>query len=191
MIGTSYSKLGRCAYKKHEFELSKEYLDKAMAEFHMLYEEATDDAGRENARWRSGDTVVEIARLHMEQGEYEKALPYCQESYEIFYQHENREIANNVYSLVDMGICHSALGNYEEAEHYLNRALDLNIMINGIASLQTMRTREAIADNLLRQGKVEDARRSYLEIELDLERDFGPENPQVRMLREKREKIEL
>ena len=190
-IGTSYSKLGRCAYKKHEFEASKEYLDKAMAEFQILYDAATDDAGRKEARWYSGDTVVEIERLHMEMGEFEKALPYCHESYEIFYQRENKEISNNVYSLVDLGMCHSALGNYEEAEHYLNRALDLNITLNGIVSLQTMRTREAIADNLLRQGKTEDARRAYLEIELDLERDYGPENPQVHMLREKREKIEL
>ena len=189
LIGTSYSKLGRCAYKKHEFDTAKDYLDKAMAEFQAIYDAAADDAGREQARWWSGDTIVEIERMLMEMGEYEKALPYCHESYEVFYQHEGKEISNSVYSLVDLGICYSALGEYEKAEHYLQRALDLNIELNGLVSLQTMRTREAIADNRLRQGDKEEARRMYLEIELDLEKDYGPENPQVKMMREKREKI--
>ena len=84
--------------------------------------------------------MVEIERFYMEQGEYEEALKYCQKSYDIFYARENRELANSEYSLVDMGICHSALGNYDKADEYLNRALKLNITINGKASRQTVRT---------------------------------------------------
>ena len=142
------------------------------------------------ARWWSGDTVVEIERLYMEQGEYEEALKYCQKSYDYFFAREQKEVANNEYSLVDMGICHSALGHYDKADEYLNRALKLNITINGEASRQTVRTREAIADNYLARGDRERARSLYGQLELDLERDFGPENPQVVHMREKKEKLE-
>lgn len=186
-VGVSYSKLGRCAYLKHDFDAARDYLDKAMGVFQRLYDAAADDAGRENARWHSGDTVVEIERLYMEQGDYETALRYCQESYDIFYAHNNCEVTNSEYSLVDMGICCSALGRYEEAEEYLKRALDLNIRLNGAASVQTVRTREAIADNCRRKGDLEKAHRLYVQLELELERDFGADNPQVRQIREKRE----
>lgn len=189
-VGTSYSKLGRCAYLRHDFAASKEYLDKAMDVFRRMEETAATEEDKGRARWWSGDTVVEIERFYMEQGEYEEALKYCQKSYDIFYAWENRELANSEYSLVDMGICHSALGNYDEADEYLNRALELNITINGKASRQTVRTREAIADNYLARGDRERARSLYGELELDLEKDFGPENPQVAHMREKREKVE-
>lgn len=189
-VGTSYSKLGRCAYLRHDFAASKEYLDKAMDVFIRMEKAAITEEDKENARWWSGDTVVEIERLYMEQGEYEEALKYCQKSYDIFYARENRELANSEYSLVDMGICHSALGNYDKADEYLNRALKLNMTINGEASRQTVRTREAIADNYLARGERERARSLYGELELDLERDFGPDNPQVVHMREKKEKVE-
>lgn len=188
-VGVAYSKLGRCAYLKHDFDAARDYLDKAMGVFQRMYDAAEDDAGRENARWHSGDTVVEIERLYMEQGDYETALEYCKESYDIFYAHKNCEITNSEYSLVDMGICCSALGRYEEAEEYLRRALELNIRLNGEASVQTVRTREAIADNVQRKGDLEKAHRLYVQLELELERDFGADNPQVRQLREKRERV--
>lgn len=185
--GSIMDGLRRCAYLKHDFDAARDYLDKAMGVFQRLYDAAADDAGRENARWHSGDTVVEIERLYMEQGDYETALRYCQESYDIFYAHNNCEVTNSEYSLVDMGICCSALGRYEEAEEYLQRALDLNIRLNGEASVQTVRTREAIADNFRRKGDLEKAHSLYVQLELELERDFGADNPQVRQIREKRE----
>lgn len=186
-VGVSYSKLGRCAYLKHDFDAARDYLDKAMGVFQRMHDAACDEAGRAYARWCSGDTVVEIERLYMEQGDYETALQYCKESYDIFYARQNCEVTNSEYSLVDMGICCSALGRYEEAEEYLQRALDLNIRLNGEASVQTVRTREAIADNFRRKGDLEKANSLYLQLELELERDFGADNPQVRQIREKRE----
>lgn len=188
-VGISYSKLGRCAYLRHDFPAARTALDSAIGVFQRLYDAADDDAGRALARWHSGDTVVEIERMYMELGEYETALAYCQKSYDIFFEHEGHEITSSEYSLVDMGICCSALGRYAQAEGYLQRALELNIRLNGEASRQTARTREAIADNCLRKGEAERARSLYLQLELELERDFGAENPQVRQIRSKREAL--
>ncbi|MBL1742250.1 hypothetical protein ELE21_29870, partial [Klebsiella pneumoniae] len=57
--------------------------------FIRMEKAAITEEDKENARWWSGDTVVEIERLYMEQGEYEEALKYCQKSYDIFYAREN------------------------------------------------------------------------------------------------------
>ena len=133
-----------------------------------------------------GDTYVCYQRMYMEMGDYTTALDYCRKSYDMFYSKTGSEITNNVYSLVDMGICHSCLGDFAQAEHYLQRALELNIALNGQTSLVTARTREAIADNYLRQGNTEEAHKLYLALELDFEKNYGPENPQVIRLRKKR-----
>lgn len=138
-------------------------------------------------RLEAGDTTVEIERMYMEKGDHGKALEYCQKSYDIFFSREGAEITSSMYSLADMGICCSALGRYEEADGYFKRALKINEAMNGTASLQTARTREAIADNLLHKGDREQAARLYLELELDLEKMLGPSNPQVVHIREKRE----
>ncbi len=190
-VAVSYGKLGRCAYLKKHFKEAEKYLNKAMKIFARLYAEASSDEERREARYYSGDTIVELERLWMEQGNYEKALKYCQESYDIFYSRNRCEIANSAYSLVDMGICCSALGRYEDAESYLNRALELNLSLNGKTSVQTVRTRTAIADNAARQHDRERAEQLYLELELDLEKDFGPENPQVKHIREKRQSLSI
>lgn len=174
-VAVSYSKLGRCAYLRHDFAAAKEYLDASMSVFE-----------RRNELVLSGDTVVEIERMYMEMGDYEKALEYSKKSYDTFIERYGSEVPNHAYSLVDMGICCSVLGRYPEAEQYLNRALEVNLKFNGEASVQTARTREAIADNASRQGDHERAHQLYLELELDLEKDFGAENPQVRHMREKR-----
>ena len=55
----------------------------------------------------------------------------------------------------------------------LEKALELNMRFNGEASMVTVRTKESIADNLARQGKLQEAKSAYLALEMDLERDFG------------------
>lgn len=190
-VGNGYGKLGRCAYFKHDFESSKKYLDEGLAVFQRAAAKETDPAERNMINYRSGDLIVEFERLYMEMGDYETALQYCRQSYDTFLLKDGKQTPNSAYSLVDMGICYSKLGRFAEAEEYLNRALEVNITFNGQASVQTVRTREAIADNALAKGDIEAARKLYLQLELDLEQDFGPKNPQVRQLREKREAIEI
>ncbi|MBQ8663507.1 MAG: toll/interleukin-1 receptor domain-containing protein [Eubacterium sp.] len=189
LVAVSCSKLGRCAYKKRDFETSKKYLDQAMDIFDKLVDACETQEEKNQMHYHSGDTVVEIERMYMEQGKYEKALEYCQLSYDYFMFATGEIITNHEYSLVDLGICHSNLGNYEEAENYLNQALDLNIRLNGEASLQTARTKEALADHYRLKGDMEEASRRYLELEMELERDFGETNPQVLLLRSKREAL--
>lgn len=190
-VGISYSKLGRCEYFKHNFEKAKYYLDKALAVFENLAEKEETQRGREIMLSNSGDTVVEFARMYMEMGNYEKAIEYSELSYDRFMLREGVEIPNCAYSLVDLGMCYSKLSQFDKADEYLNRALELNIRFNGHVSIQTMRTREAIADNVLARGDLEKASKMYLEMELDLERDFGPLNPQVKAMREKRLSIKM
>lgn len=189
-VGISYGKLGRCAYLRHDFALAREYLEKGIGVFRRLEEAAATPEDKARVRWRSGDTLVEIERMYMEQGDYEKALACCRESYDAFFVLKNEEITNSMYSLVDMGICCSALGRFDEADGYLKRALEINEAMNGKVSLQTARTREAIADNLLHKGDRAQAARLYLELELDLEKLLGPDNPQVVHIRGKREALE-
>lgn len=189
LVAVSCSKLGRCAYKKRDFETSRKYLDQAMDIFERMVEACETEEEKKAVHFSSGDTVVEIERMHMEQGEYEKALEYCQLSYQYFFYKNGGIITNHEYSLVDMGICCSNLGRYEEAEDYLNQALDMNITMNGEASVQTARTKEALADHYRMKGDLEEASRRYLELEMELERDFGETNPQVVALRKKREAL--
>ena len=186
-VGVSYAKLGRCAYLSHDFEQAETYLERSIEIFRRLEARAPTEEEKMSIRLEAGDTTVEIERMYMEKGDHGKALEYCQKSYDIFFSREGAEITSSMYSLADMGICCSALGRYEEADGYFKRALKINEAMNGTASLQTARTREAIADNLLHKGDREQAARLYLELELDLEKMLGPSNPQVIHIREKRE----
>ena len=190
VLGTIYSKLGRCAYFEHQYSEALALLDKAMEAKQRLIDRTVDPKLKNLYTYHTGDIIVEYARMYMEQGDYATALPYAEKSYDVFLLMDGTEIPNSAYSLVDMGICSSNLGNFRKAEEYLDRALALNIRFNGQASVQTVRTREAIADNAMRKGDREAARRMYMELELDLEQDFGPANPQVRSIREKRKAAE-
>lgn len=186
-LGITYSKVGRCAYMNHDFETAKKYLSNAVNSFEKMSPIPVD----RKKSWICGfgDTLVYYERMYIEMGDYNKALEYCQKSYDVFYSFENCEMTNNVYSLVDMGICYSALCDYDKADCYLQRALALNIKMNGESSMVTVRTREAIADNFVKQGNIEEAKRLYLTLELELERSFGADNPQVTRLQEKLNKI--
>lgn len=189
-VAVTCSKLGRCAYYNGDFAGALEYLNRAMAIFQKFIDNAADPAEKNLRTFQTGDNTVEFERLYMAQGDYTTALEYAKRSYDLFLLKEGKEIANSAYSLVDMGICYTNLGQYPEAEHYLNRALQINITFNGQASVQTVRTREAIADNDLARGNLAEARSKYLQLELDLEKDFGPANPQVLAIKAKREQAE-
>ena len=134
-LAVSYSKMGRCAYLRHKFDEAKKYLEQALDIYFCLDPEAS----RENNCYskKCGDTVVEIERMYMEMGEYEKAL-------------------------------------------------EINLQFRGEGSIQLVRNKEAIADVYVQKGEPEIAEKLYLELELELERNFGSENVQVKKLREKR-----
>lgn len=183
-LGTVYQKVGRCAYSKGDFDRSKAYLSASLEAYEKAKEHpATKDRIKVST---PGDTYVDFERLYMAMKEYERALEYCRKSYDVFYAWKNCEITSSAYSLSDMGICCSGLGKYAEADSYLQRALALNRSFNGECSMVTMRTREAIADNLHKQGATEQAREAYTLLELDAEKFFGEGCPFATRMREKR-----
>jgi len=184
-VGFLYQKVGRCAYSNGDFEKAKEYLEAS-----LRYHDKALEVGAPTATHTAcHDTYVQFARMHMAMGEYETAITYSQKCYDLFVEARGGETTSSAYSLSDMGICHSHLGNYEKAAEYLQRALDLNIRFNGEASMVTVRTRESIADNLARQGDVEEAKSAYLRLEMEMEKNFGSQCFQVRRLKEKRAAI--
>ena len=180
-LGLCYQKTGRSAYQNGEFDKAKEYLDLSMEYFTAAIQRQEPGA---NAMYYN-DTYVQTARMYIAMGDYRTAIEYAQKSYDLLIREQGEEVTSSAYSLNDMGICHSYLGNFEKAAEYLQRALELNIRFNGEASMITVRTRESIADNLARQGDVAAAKRAYLMLELEMEKSFGENCPQVQRLREK------
>ena len=181
-LGWCYQKAGRSAYQNGDFAKAKEYLDLSVESF-------------ETARSRQEpgvtpishhDTYVQYARMYMAMGQYETAIDYSRQCYDMLLQARGEEVTSSGYSLNDMGICYSRLGDYEKAAEYLQRALALNIRFNGEASMITVRTRESIADNLAAQGKTEEAKKAYLQLEMEMEKSFGDQCFQARRLKEKR-----
>lgn len=181
-LGLCYQKVGRSAYQNGEFVKAKEYLDLSMEHFTTAIQRQEPGV----TAMYYNDTYVQTARMYMAMGEYETAITYAQKSYDLLIRERGEEITSSGYSLSDMGICYSRLGDYEKAGQYLQRALDLNIRFNGEASMITVRTRESIADNLAAQGKTEEAKKAYLQLEMEMEKSFGDQCFQVRRLKEKR-----
>ena len=180
-MGMVYQKVGRCAYQNGEFARAKEYLELSMENFTRAIE-----LGEPNATpMHYNDTYVQTARMYMAMGDYETAIVYSQKSYDLLIRERGEEVTSSSYSLNDMGICYSRLGEYEKAEEYLQRSLALNMRFLGEASMVTVRTRESIADNLALQGKTEQARKAYLQLEMEMEKSFGSQCFQVRRLKEK------
>ncbi len=184
-LGFCYEKVGRCETSRGNFDKAKEYFDLSLA----AHKKAKDDGDTRVTPISHVDTNVHLGRMYIAMGEYEKALEYCQIVYDDLFKWKNEEVTSHTYCLSDSGICYSMLGEYDKADEYLQRALALNIRFNGEASMVTVRTRESIADNYVRQGKIEEAKRIYLMLELELEKSFGSSCPQVARLREKNSSV--
>ena len=180
-----HEKVGRCAYTNGDFVQAEKYLQDAL-EYHAM---AKADPELKTSPISDVDAYVMLERMNMAKGDYKTALEYCRISYDKLYAWKNCEVTSSAYSLSDMGICYSMLGEYDKAVEYLQRALELNIQFNGEASMVTVRTKESIADNLAKQGKNEEAKSAYLELELEMEKNFGSECPQVIRLRNKENSI--
>lgn len=184
-LAWAYQKLGRCAYNAGDFAQAQEYLNRSLEAFDIAAQIPAENVTVNVP----ADSYVELARMHMAQGQYEQALGYSQIAYDKLYAWQNREVTSSAYCLCDMGICYSHLGDYEKANAYLSRALELNIHFSGEVSLVTARTKEHIADNLARQGRKEEAIHTYVELILDMEKNFGSTCPQVLRLQKKEQAL--
>ena len=181
-------KVGRCILSRGDIAAAEPFYEKAGAIYEKLLTEKAYPGGRRYPSYY-GDYVMECERLEMAKGNYDAALELCRRSCAIYHDVFGEKSTNSACSLVDMGICRSMLGECAEAQKLLEAALEVNLLHNGRTSIQTVRTREAIADNSLRRGDVSSAKRQYAELEMDLETDFGEGNPRLAALRKKTESL--
>lgn len=184
VLAKGYMKVGRCACLNGKYQEAKEYYDASMEVYKKLIEKNIVDpiSGKPE---QYEDLHVEIERLLIAEGKYEEALKFCKISLDMYNEEYGEDNTNAAYCLVDMGICYSMLGRYDEAEKHLLHALRLNKQRNDKASIQTARTTEAMADNESRRGNTEKAREILGDLYLDLETNFGADNPLTLRIREK------
>ena len=135
------------------------------------------------------DLVHDLARLERLKGNYEGALALeercCRQNLESF----GHETVAFGYYYQGMGICYSEMGDYEKADDYLGRSFRLFMDNLGTANLQTMKSRESIADSVLARGDREGALAELNSMVLDLEKYFGEMNPLTVRIREKVERV--
>ncbi len=177
-------KVGRSALYRGDIESAEEYYKKAEKIYENLLALGCNST---NSKYPKdyGNFVMELERLEIAKGNYDKALTLCNKSYMIYNEAFGEKNSNSAYSLVDMGLCCSGTGKYEDANRYFEMALEINLLRNGRRSIQTVRTRESIAENVGRSGNVEEAKKLLTNLEMDMETDFGPDNPYLKALREK------
>ena len=183
-LATSWSKVARCGIFRGDFAAAEEGFREARRILDRNLEAGNVLPGYKYPRYY-GAVLLENGRLLMAEGRFEEALEMSKKTMEVFVECD--QLANIQFVWVDRGSCLSQLGRYDEAQECFEKAYKINLELNGHASMSTVKTRESMADNLRLKGDEEGARAIYSELELDLEQDFGAENPQVTRLREKKE----
>ncbi len=177
-------KIGRCAAERGDFEEATRYYDEA----EKMYLQLIQDGNSYPEQYE--DLKIARERMLMLQGKYEEAISLCKNIYDFMMNHYGEENTSSSYVLADLGICYSNIGKYDEAEKYLNRALEIKLRNIGNKSMTTAYTREAIADHVHRKGNLKEAAMLYSVLELDMEQYLGKDNPHVVRIRQKREDTE-
>ena len=177
-------KIGRCAAERGDFEEAVTYYDEA----EKMYLQLIQDGNTYPEQYE--DLKIAQERMLMLQRKYEEAISLCKNIYDFMMKHYGEENTSSSYVLADLGICYSNIGKYEEAEKYLNRALEIKLRNIGNKSMTTSYTREAIADHARRKGNLKEAAMLYSVLELDMEQYLGKDNPHVIRIRQKRENTE-
>ncbi len=189
VLAQTYTRVGRCARSRGNLEEAQRYYDKAMALYLDLKEQGAMAPGRVYPAQYS-DLLDDFSRLSILRGDIEAAMDYAWQCYHAIMEDFGHEITNSAYALLDLGECCSRMGEYDKAEGFLARALQINLDYNGKDNLQTLQTREALGDNALRSGDREAARTMYADLCMDTEKAFGAENPQAVRIRSKWEALQ-
>ena len=176
-LARAYQQVARCARYAGNYEKSRELFEKSLQ----------INEGR-GVMMYYGAGLLETSELFLCMGDYDKALKYAEKSLQMITQRGYKP--DEAISRKQVGRCLTALGRYREAEGYLTEALDLSLEYNGEKHRQTFTAREALADLRYAMGDHEEAARLYLELEMDMAKDFGEKNPSVLSFREKRERAE-
>lgn len=177
-------KVGRCARWRKDFSEAEYYYSKAEHAYNSLIQRGIT-ARNENYPEMYLDFLIEKEQLCMDKGMFADALGLCKANFDILIDNWGDENASIYYILTDMGICYNNLKQYDTAEDYLNRALDATLKYHGLASVATILVKEAMIENYQSWQKNETAQAILEELILDLEKYFGPNNPQTLRIKAK------
>ena len=171
-LARAYQQVARCARYAGNYEKSEK-----------LFLKSLDINESRNVFMYYGAGLLETSELYVLTGDYEKALGYAAKSVDLIDRLGTRP--DTAIALKQEGKCLTAMGRYDEAEDRLNRALALSLEYNGERHRQTFTAKEAMADLKFAMGDTEGAAEIYTQLQLEMERDFGEDNPSVRELKEK------
>ena len=189
LLGVCNTKLARCARLRKDFAAAQQYLDKCEKIFGYINEHHLFSKERRYSP-SYGGYLMEAENLVTDRGLYREAVEAGKRTYAVLNADRDQEISNIPFAMRHIGEACSILGEYDEAQKWLQEAYELNNAYNGPRSLSTWSGLEAIADNERRRGDTKKARSIYTELEQDLGLNLGENNPNTVRVREKREALE-
>ncbi len=178
-LANAYQKVGRCAYLAGDFEKAKNCFEESIRI-------GSEKFGKKGYFCNA---FLEMGCMYLKMEDYENALKYLEESQRLYVAKSGPDNPNSAAALMNIGKCWMRLSDYTGAKHALDESLRLNIRFNGNQSRQTFWSKEALGDLALLEGKPDEARRIYEEIEVEMEQCFGEQNPDLLALREKLKNI--
>jgi tetratricopeptide (TPR) repeat protein len=189
LLAVIQTKIGRNRLRVRDFAASHAHFDNAVEIFdYIIAHKDFDTPGP--YPYYYGAMLMEQSRLFLAEGDLEKALVQSRFADEVMIAGGETGRSDRHYTLVDMGTIQSLLGNFDAAEDLLRQAAALDEELLDPKCTAAIETKEAIADNCLRRGDRETARQLYSDLELELEKDFGPDYDKVVELRDKRTAIQ-
>lgn len=216
-LALAYERVGRCYEWEFDRDLEKaeEYIKKALEI--RLELEAALDRGEKKTAWRkrqpynrerahmcTGGTYLEMGRLYQISGEFAKALE-CAETYRQYTGYsETNDPSNFALVCLDKGICHYHLGlqagqdgdeaaarvQWEKAVQHLEKGLQINIDMRGNTSIDTIDTREHLADTYVVLGRTAEADKEYEAVKAALEIVFGVDYARIQDVAKKQSALQ-
>lgn len=146
-----------------------------------------DRADAEETRtvnFKRGVALMELAHVYACQGRGEKALPLALEAEQVL-KEDTQEAAVMIYVWMVLGYVHCALGDYEKAERYLDRAIEDNLRFHSEIHLDTLHLTEIQGDILSIQGRFAQAGEAYARVLGGRETHFPGDTGAIARLEEK------
>jgi tetratricopeptide (TPR) repeat protein len=157
--------------------------DKALS----YYTEAYALSEKNGAKF--GDPLNNVGNIYFNQGNYQIAIGYYQKALDIEREHNNKLGVLN--TVTNMGITYTKARQANNAERYLNEALQLSEELQAFTTLPTVY--KATAENFSNQNKWKDAYEMQLKYDNMREKIYGEESSrniaQMEMVLDFQEKV--
>ena len=125
-----------------------------------------------------------IAGVYYSQGNYEKAMEYCEKALVIREKVLGKEHPDTATTYDNMAGVYEDQGNYEKALEYYEKALVIQEEVLGDEHLPTATTYNNMAGVYRRQGNYEKAVEYYEKAEKTFDEKLGPEHPNTKIVKE-------